>query len=76
MESRWKIKKTSLASGVITVVRDTGAYLKVWSHLYEAQKAYPKIRVFEQMNPDLKRLRHFCSGKAPALLHPSLYRGS
>lgn len=35
------------APGVITLVRDTGGYRKVWIHLSEAKKAYPKIRVVQ-----------------------------
>lgn len=47
---------------------------QAWGHLFEAKEAHPKIRVFELDNANLKILRHFCSGRVPVLLHPSLYQ--
>lgn len=44
------------------------------SHLFEAREAFPNIRILELENSTLKKLRHFCSGRVPVLLHPSLYR--
>lgn len=62
------------APGVITCVRDTGAYLRVWSHLFEAKEAFPNIRMFDMEDPSIRRLRQFCAGRVPVLIHPSLYR--
>lgn len=59
---------------VITCVRDTGCYLKVWSHIFKAKETFPNIRMSESKNTYLKKLRHFCDGRVPVLLHPSLYR--
>lgn len=62
------------APGVITCVRDTGSFLKVWSHLFEAKEPFPNIRMLEIDDPEIKKLRQFCAGRVPVLVHPSLYR--
>lgn len=34
------------APGVVTFVRDTGGYLKVWAHFFEVKEAFTNIRMF------------------------------
>lgn len=59
---------------VVTCVRNTSGYLKVWDHLFEGKEAFSNIRMFEIEGPYLKKLRHICGVMVPVLLHPSLYR--
>lgn len=62
------------APGVVTCIRDTGEYLKMSCHLYEAKDAFSNARVFEVGSLKLKRLSKFCAGRLPVLHQPSLYR--
>lgn len=59
---------------VVTCLRDTGGYLKVWNHLFEVKEAFSNIQMLKLEGPYLKKLRHICAGMVPVLLHPSLYR--
>lgn len=60
--------------GVITCIRDTGAYLKAWSHVAEAKEAFSNMTIAKMDTPYLRKLRQYCAGWVPVLLHPSLYR--
>lgn len=59
---------------MLSLVRGTWGYLKGCNHLFEAKHIFPDIRMIEFGSPDLKKLRQYCAGKVPGLLHPSLYR--
>lgn len=61
------------ATSIIPCVRDTGGYLNVWNHLFEAKDAFPDIRMIELGSPGLKKLIRLCAGRVTVLLHPSLY---
>lgn len=45
------------APGVKACVRDTGRYINVWSHLFDAKDALPDIRVSEVGYPKLKNFK-------------------
>lgn len=62
------------ASGGISYIRDTGNYLKVWTHLFEAKEAFLEIRMAQKVTPELKKLLRFCAGRVPVILHTFLYR--
>lgn len=42
--------------GVISCIRDTGSYLKVWAHVFKAKDAFPDIRMAQLDTPDQKKL--------------------
>lgn len=53
------------ASGVITLVRNTGGNLKVWDYLVGAKDTFPNIRMIQKESPVLRKMSNLVS------LHPS-----
>lgn len=61
------------APRVISCIRDTRKYFRMWSHIFEAKDAFPDIRIAQLGTPEERKLYKFYSGMVP-VLHLSLYK--
>lgn len=48
----------------------------MWSFLEECRDVFPDVKILETGTPVLKKLAHFCAGRVPVVLHPSVYRAA
>ena len=58
---------------VMTLIHSSGR-TRAWDLIDHAKKVFPKIKMVDSSNENLRSVRNKVSGRVPILVHPSLYR--
>lgn len=67
-------KNFSKAAGVITLTKNIGCRLKDWGMISAAKECFPELRIAQVTLAELTKTCENCSGVAPVILQPFLYK--